>query len=439
MTEKLKTVKAEPPFLVRESSLVKIKLAADRNPDLVFTSIAHRIDLHLLKRSYKEINKSKSTGIDKVTAKEYGNNLDRNLFALHSRLIQGKYRACPVKRIWIDKEGGKKRPIGIPSFEDKIVQKAVAILMSMIFDVNFYDFSYAFRSGFNQHMAIHQIRENCFSSRVNWIVSADITGLFDNIDHKLLIEIIKKRVNDGNILKLIGKWLKAGVSENDSVSYSDKGTPQGGVISPVLSNIFLHHVLDDWLSQTVSKYMKGKSFVIRYADDFILGFEAKEDALKVMEVLPKRFNKYGLELHPEKTQMIPFGKPGRTHTGKGLNTFDFLGFTFYWGKSLKGNWVIKKKTIGKRLRRSMTRLWEWCKENRHLNIKEQYDILCDKLRGYYQYYGVRSNYKSLEAVYQYLYRAWRYWLSKRGSNKTVFFDDLKSKFALPKPRIVHNI
>ncbi|MBL0716742.1 MAG: hypothetical protein JJV89_01725 [Desulfosarcina sp.] len=185
--------------------------------------------------------------------------------------------------------------------------------------------------------------------------------------------------------------------------------------------------------------MKGKCFVIRYADDFILGFEAREDALNVMKVLPKRFNKYGLELHPDKTQMIPFGKPARTYTGKGLNTFDFLGFTFYWGKSLKGNWVIKKKTIGKRLRRSMTRLWEWCKENRHLNIKEQYDILCDKLRGYYQYYGVRSNYKSLEAVYQYLYRAWCYWLSKRGSNKTIFFDDLKSKFALPKPRIVHNI
>jgi len=330
---KLKTV--EPPILAGESSLVRIKLAAIKNPDMAFTSIAHRIDLHLLKRSYREINKSKSTGVDKISAKEYSENLDRNLFDLYTRLIQGKYKTCPVKRIWIDKEGGKKRPIGIPALEDKIVQKAVAILMTMIFDENFYDFSYGFRTGFNQHMAIHQIRESCYANRVNWIVSADITGLFDNIDHTLLMEMIKKRVSDGTILKLIGKWLKAGVSENGSVSFSDKGTPQGGVISPVLSNIFLHYVLDDWLFKTVGKYMKGKWFVIRYADDFILGFESKDDALKVMKVLPKRFNKFGLELHPEKTQMIPFGKPTRAHKGKGLLTFDFLGFTFYWGKSLK--------------------------------------------------------------------------------------------------------
>ena len=297
----------------------------------------------------------------------------------------------------------------------------------------------AFRAKFNQHMAIHQIRENCFSKRVNWIVSADITGLFDNIDHKLLIDIIKKRVNDRNIIKLIGKWLKAGVFENGNVSYSDKGTPQGGVISPVLSNIFLHHVLDDWLLQTVSKQMKGKCFVIRYADDFILGFESKDDALNVMGILPERFKTYGLELHPEKTLMIPFGKPTRNHSGKGLKTFDFLGFTFYWGKSMTGNWIIKKKTIGKRLRRSLSRLWDWCKENRHLHVDEQYNMLCDKLRGYYQYYGVRSNYKSLEKVYQHIYRSWRYWLGKRGSDKTIFFEDLKSKFPLPRPRIVHNI
>ncbi|MCP4349262.1 MAG: group II intron reverse transcriptase/maturase, partial [Desulfobacterales bacterium] len=194
------------------------------------------------------------------------------------------------------------------------------------------------------------------------------------------------------IIKLIGKWLKAGVFENDNISYSDKGTPQGGVISPVLSNRFLHHVLDDWLVQTVGNHMKGKCFVIRYADDFILGFESREDALKVMEVLPKRFEKFGLELHPEKTQMIPFGKPVRDHSGKGLKTFDFLGFTFYWSKSLNGNWTIKKKTIGKRLRRTLTRFWDWCKENRHRALDDQHKILCDKLRGYYQYYGVRSNY-----------------------------------------------
>jgi RNA-directed DNA polymerase len=439
MIENMKTNSADPPFWVQESSLAKIKLAAERDPDLVFTSIAHRIDLHLLKKSYREINKGKSAGVDKITARTYRKDLDRNLYDLHTRLVQGKYKAYPVKRIWIEKEGGKERPIGIPAFEDKIVQKAVAILMSMIFDVNFYDFSFAFRANYNQHMAIHQIRENCFSKKVNWIVSADITGLFDNIDHKLLIDIIRKRVNDKSIIKLIGKWLKAGVFENNDVSYSDKGTPQGSVISPVLSNIFLHHVLDDWLVQIVGKHMKGKCFVIRYADDFILGFESREDALRVMEVLPKRFQKFGLELHPEKTKMIFFGKPVRNHSGKGLKTFDFLGFTFYWSKSLKGNWVIKKKTIGKRLRRTLTRFWDWCKENRHRNLGEQHKILCDKLRGYYQYYGLRGNYEALVKVYEYLIWAWRYWLSRRGSDKRVFFYELKSKFPLPKPRIVHNI
>ena len=429
----------EPPLLVQESSLLKIKLAADRNPEMAFTSLAHKIDLHLLKRSYKELNKGKSSGVDKVTASEYGEDLDQNLFNLHKRLVEGKYRALPVKRIWIDKEDGNKRPIGITALEDKIVQKAVSILLELIYDVTFHNFSYAFRPNCSQHMAIHQIREHCYSSKVKWIVSADITGLFDNIDHKLLINIIRERITDSSIIKLIGKWLKAGVFENDSISYSDKGTPQGGVISPILSNIFLHHVLDDWLVHSVSEKMKGKCFVIRYADDFILGFESLEDARKVVEVLPARFGKYGLELHPEKTKMIPFGKPKKDHSGKGLSTFDFLGFTFYWGKSLKGYWIIKKKTIGKRLRRSLSRMWNWCKENRHMNVSKQFHLLSDKLMGYYQYYGVRGNYESLDKAFQFLYRAWRYWLNMRGGEKIVSFKELKNRYPLPRPRIVQNI
>ena len=325
MTTKLNTQIAETPLMFGESSLVNTKLAAERNPEMVFSCIAHRIDINLLLRAYKEIKKGKSSGVDKVTAKDYEKELHDNLFDLHSRFLSNKYKAYPVNRIWIEKEGNKQRPIGILCLEDKIVQKAVAILMTMIFEENFHDFSYGFRSGFNQHMAINQIREQCISKNIKWIVSADITGLFGNIEHDFLMRIIKKRINDGGILRLIGKWLKSGVTENGELSYPDKGTPQGGVISPILSNIFLHHVLDDWLVQTVGAFMKGRWFVVRFADDFILGFEAKDDALTVMNVLPKRFDKYGLELHPDKTKMIPFGKPNRTYDGKGLETFDFLG------------------------------------------------------------------------------------------------------------------
>jgi group II intron reverse transcriptase/maturase len=264
-----------------------------------------------------------------VTAKGYAENLDENLYNLYQRLRRGQYVAAPVKRVWIDKEGGKKRPIGIPALEDKIVQKAVATILGVIYDVNFYDFSHAFREGHSQHKALRELREKCLKLNIGWIVSADITGLYDNIDHGYLREMVQRRVNDGGILRLIGKWLNAGVMEEGIVSYPGKGTPQGGVISPVLSNIFLHHVLDGWFVKEVMPRMKGRCFIIRWADDFIIGCERESDAKRVMEVMPKRFNRFGLALHPEKTTVIPFKKPNSKEKGKGKATFDFLGFTFY--------------------------------------------------------------------------------------------------------------
>jgi len=254
-------------------------------------------------------------------------------------------------------------------------------------------------------MALHELREKCLKLNIGWIVSADITGLFDTIDHGHLRRIVQRRVNDGGILRLIGKWLNAGVMEEGILSYPGQGTPQGGVISPVLSNIFLHHVLDGWFSKEVMPRMKGRCFIIRWADDFIIGCELEADAKRIMEVVPKRFNRFGLALHPEKTTVIPFKKPSSKEKGKGKATFDFLGFTFYWSKSRRGYWVIKKKTVRKRLARFMKGLWQWCRENRHEPIKEQYKELCSKLRGYYQYYGVRSNYKALEVVFEHAERA----------------------------------
>jgi group II intron reverse transcriptase/maturase len=429
----------KPPVLVGEVSLNRIAMLAKNNPEMSFTSLAHRVDLSLLREAFRRIKKGGAAGVDKVTAADYVIDLDQNLYNLHQRLCRGQYVATPVKRIWIEKENGKQRPIGIPAFEDKIVQKAVEMILSAIYESNFYDFSHGFRSGHNQHMAIRELQENCRKNNTNWIVSADITGLFDNIDHGYLRELLKLRVNDGGIIRLIGKWLNAGVMEEGRFYRSDSGTPQGGVISPVLSNIFLHYVLDDWFVREVQPRMKGRSFLIRFADDYITGFELESDAKRALEAMKKRFDRFGLELHPDKTKLLFFGRP--THkNGKAnqLGTFDFLGFTFYRGISRRGNWVIMKKTAQKRLSRFHKMVWDWCKKNRHKSLQDQYATLCSKLRGYYQYFGVICNYKAIARARYYTRRSWRYWLCRRSHKGKIKYEDLENQYPLPKPRIVHN-
>jgi group II intron reverse transcriptase/maturase len=416
---------------------------AVRYPDMVFNNLYHKIDVDLLMEAYRRTRKDVAPGVDKVTAQKYAENLEGNLRDLCERLRRGKYVAPPVERVWIDKEDGRKRPIGKPTFEDKIVQRAVEMVLSVIYDVDFYDFSHGFRKGHSQHKALHELREQCLRLNIGWIVDADITGLFDNIDHSHLRKIIKQRVNDGGILRLIGKWLNAGVMEEGTVTYPERGTPQGGPISPLLSNIFLHRVLDDWFVKEVKPRMKGRCFIIRWADDFIIGFEFESDVRRVLVALPKRFNRFGLSLHPEKTKIIPFKRPSSNNEdGKRNGTFDFLGFTFYWSKSRQGYWVIKKKTMRKRLSRFMKGLWHWCRDNRHEPLKEQHRVLCLKLRGHYQYYGVRSNYKALEVIFEFAEKAWRYWLSRRshkGGIRWEKFEKIRASFPFPKPMIVHNI
>ena len=425
------------------TKLQRIAKQAEDCPDLVFNNLYHLLDYDFLMEAYRRTRKGSAPGVDKVTAQMYAENLAGNLRDLHDRLCNHRYKAPPVERVWIDKEGGKKRPIGKPAFEDKVVQRACVMLLSPIYDHDFYDFSHGFRAGHSQHQALEELSRKCWELNVNWIVDADVSGFFDNLDHSILREFIQKRLNDGGLKRLIGKWLNAGVVDKGMWTRSEQGTPQGGVISPLLANIFLHYVLDEWFVKDVQSRMQGRCFLIRYADDFVIGFEKEQDAHRVMEVLPKRFNRFSLSVHPEKTKLVRFGRPSGDDKAKCNGTFDFLGFTHFWSKSRRGNWVIKKKTMGKRVSRFVKAVWQWCRHNRHEPLKEQHKALCVKLRGHYQYYGVRHNSRALNDVLYHVKRAWQYWLSKRGHRGIVIWDYFDSfiskKYPLPWPRIIHQI
>jgi group II intron reverse transcriptase/maturase len=341
----------------------------------------------------------------------------------------------------LDKDDGGKRPIGMTAFEDKIAQRAVAMILGAVYEQDFEDFSHGFREDHSQHQALAELREQCREIGVAWMVDADVANFFGSLDWDLLLKIIKRRVNDGAIIRLIGKWLNAGVMEEETLIHPTKGTPQGGVISPVISNIFLHHVLDRWYVRDVKPRLQSRSFLIRWADDFLIGCEREDDARRVLAALPRRFERFKLAIHPEKTALVRFQRPAsRKETDNENGTFDFLGFTHFWAKSRQGFWVIKRKTAKKRLSRAMKSLWQWCRNHRHENLLEQYKTLCQKLRGHYQYYGIRGNSRPLALVKDYVKKAWRYWLSRRGNKSPISWDKfgrLQRVFPLPKPRIYH--
>jgi RNA-directed DNA polymerase len=423
------------------TQLQQIAEQARRHPDYTFTTLAHLMDVEWLKEAYRRTRKDAAPGVDRVTAQDYAEQLEENLQALHARLVSGDYRPTPVKRAWLEKEDGRLRPIGIPAFEDKLVQRAVVMLLSAVYEQDFYDFSHGFREGHSPHQALHELREWCMEKQVGWIVDADISGFFDSLSHQQLEEILQRRITDGTLLRLIGKWLKAGIQDRGEMTYPEKGTPQGSVISPLLANVFLHQVLDEWFEQEVKPRLRGRAYLIRYADDFVIACELESDARRLMQVLPKRFGRYGLQLHPTKTQLIAFQKPSAKDAGGARKrTFDFLGFTHYWTKSRKGNQVIKRQTARKRLKRALSAIWDWCRTHYHLPMTEQYRILCQKLRGHFQYYGIRGNYRMLEKVYRFAEKAWRHWLSRRSQKGAIpweRFDVFRVLFPLPKPKIVH--
>jgi group II intron reverse transcriptase/maturase len=319
------------------TKLQRLAEQAARDPKRVFTTLAHLIDEDFLREAYRQTSKSSAAGIDGVTAKQYAEHLEENLRDLHDRLRSGRYQAAPVVRVWIEKEDGGQRPIGKPAVEDKIVQRAVAMLLEAIYEQDFSDSSYGFRPGRSPHEALREVRTRCMAEGIGWIVDADVSGYFDSIDRTHLRAILRQRVNDGSLLCLIGKWLRAGVMDGGVLQHPETGVVQGGVISPVLANVMLHHVLDVWCAQEVQPRLKGRSFLTRFADDFVIGCEREADARRVMAVLPKRFARFGLRMHPEKTALIAFSTPSaRQGSAEGNGTCDFLGLTHYWAQSRRG-------------------------------------------------------------------------------------------------------
>jgi group II intron reverse transcriptase/maturase len=428
--------------------LQRIAELARRNPQWAFTTLAHHIDLELMKEAYRRTRKDGAAGVDGQTAEAYAADLEGNLRGLLERLHTGTYHAPPVRRVYIPKADGRRlRPIGIPTFEDKVLQRAVAMVLEAVYEVDFLDCSYGFRPGRSAHQALQAIWEGTMGMKGGWIVEVDIQSFFDELDHPKLRGFLDRRVRDGVIRRILHKWLKAGVLEGGVLRHPETGTPQGGVISPLLANIYLHEVVDVWFEREIKPRLAGRSLLVRYADDFVLVFEQERDARRVMEVLPKRFGKFGLRLHPDKTRLVRFSRPPRRPEGGGQASpgpegFEFLGFTHYWGKSWKGWWVVKRRTAKSRFTRAVKAVRVWCRNHRHLPLALQHTALCQKLRGHFSYYGITGNHAALARFWWEVRRTWHKWLGRRSQRGGMAWEDyqrLLRRYPLPLPRVVHSV
>lgn len=423
--------------------LERVAELARKHPERAFMSLHHVIDVEWLREAYRRTRKDAAVGVDGQSAEEYARNLEGNLEALRDRFRTGAYRAPPVRRVHIPKGDGRTRPIGVPTFEDKILQRAVAMLLEAIYEQDFHPGSYGFRPGRNAHDALDALWKGVMSTGGGWVLEVDIQSFFDTLDHGALRSFLDKRVTDGVIRRAIDKWLKAGVLEAGAVTHPEVGTPQGGVISPLLANVYLHEVLDRWFETDVKPRLRGRAQLVRYADDFVLAFALEADARRVMAVLPKRFGKYGLTLHPDKTRLVKFTRP-RTGGGGGegeRGSFELLGFNHHWARSRKGNWFVQQTTMRSRFTRALAAVREWCRKNRHRPIAEQWKALGHKLRGHYGYYGITGNSEALSRFAYEVARVWRKWLSRRSQRRAMTWDRfnlLLARYPLPPPRVVHS-
>jgi group II intron reverse transcriptase/maturase len=427
----------------------RIAKLAREAPNMAFTTLAHHMDLEWLQEAFRRTRKDAAVGVDDQTGREYAEHLEDNLRSLLARAKSGDhYKAPPVRRVYIPKGDGKEmRGLGVPTFEDKVLQRAVVMLLEPIYEQDFMDCSYGFRPRRSQHQALEKVWAELTRMKGGWVLEVDIRRYFDAIDHSHLREILSHRVRDGVVKRLIGKWLKAGVMEDGCVTHPETGSPQGGVVSPLISNVYLHEVLDTWFHEIVMPRLKGRAFMVRFADDALIGFEREEDARRVMDVLPKRFEKYGLTLHPEKTRLIDFRKPAKqsddSDDDAGPGTFDLLGFTHHWATSRKGYPVVKRRTVKTRFNRALKRIAEWARANRHKPIKEQQETLTQKLKGHFGYYGITGNSAALGRFRWRVVRIWKKWLSRRSQKARIamnweVMDRLLERFPLPEAIAVHS-
>ena len=428
----------------------RIAQLARRSPEMGFTSLAHHIDIDWLTEAFDRTRKDGAVGVDGQDGEDYAANLEGNLKSLLERAKSGTYRAPPVRRVHIPKAGSatEARPLGIPTFEDKVLQRAVVMGLEALYEQDFKDCSYGFRPGRSAHQALDVLWRETMAVGGGWIVDVDIRKFFDAIDHGHLRDFLKRRMRDGVLLRLIGKWLNAGVLEDGHLTRPEEGSPQGGVVSPILSNIFLHYVLDEWFEREVQPRLKGRSSLIRYADDFVMGFAHEEDARRVMEVLPKRFEKYGLTIHPDKTRLVPFERTDHARDGANSESrtppgsFDLLGFTHYWARSRNGNWVVKRKTSGSRFQRGVHALSDWCRANRHLPMTFQHHTLSQKLAGHFAYYGITGNSSALTRFRTAATWIWKRWLSRRRRGGRMSWDRLNrylERHPLPPAIAIHSV
>lgn len=424
----------------------RIAKLARQKPGVALLTLAHHVDIEWLREAYERTRKDGTAGVDGVTAEEYASKLDENLGSLLDRAKSGDhYRAPPVRRVHIPKGKDSTRPIGIPTFEDKVLQRAVLMVLEAVYEQDFLDCSYGFRPGRSAHDALQALWSTLMAMGGGWVLEADIESFFDSVDRTKLREVLSQRIRDGVLIRLIGKWMRAGVMEEGVIHHPQSGTPQGGVISPLLANIYLHDALDVWFEREVKPRLRGRATLIRFADDFVMVFETKEDAERVKDVLPKRFGKYGLRLHPEKTRLVEFKRPEGDPPGNGgprPGSFDLLGFTHFWGPSRKGKWVVKRQTASDRFTRTLQRISMWCSRNRHLPISEQHGRLTRMLRGHDAYFGITGNRAALSALRDWVRKIWSKWL-KRRSWKSGWnwhrMQQLLKLFPLPKARVVHSL
>jgi RNA-directed DNA polymerase len=425
--------------------LERIATLARQHRDQPLTTLAHHIDLDWLREAHRRTRKDGATGVDGQTADEYAMHLEGNLRSLLERAKSGTYRAPPVRRAYIPKDSGEMRPLGIPTFEDKVLQRAVAMLLEAVYEQEFLDCSYGFRPGRSAQQALDVVHREASKMAGGWVIEIDIRKYFDSIDHGRLREVLRGRIRDGVVQRLIGKWLNAGVLEDGAVTRPEAGSPQGGVVSPILANIFLHEALDGWFHRDVRGRLRGRAHLVRYADDVAMLFEYEEDARRVMAVLPERFGKYGLTLHPEKTRLLAFKRPDqvgyRSDDEDGPDepgTFDFLGFTIHWAKSpMTGKWVVKTRTASDRFRRALRSISQWCKQHRHEPLEVQQRALGLKLRGHYGYYGRKGNRSRLWRLLHWTKRVWWRWLHRRSQRGLTWeaMTRLLRRYPLPETRL----